>query len=58
MIIIVPDAVDGLSDLVKGLAKLTIKNIKENASYGTLSVLLPKFKIESTLSLENLLKQV
>lgn len=58
MIIIVPDVVDGIAALVKGLADYTIEDIKQKMSFGAIEIHLPKFKMESTLSLDDPLKQV
>lgn len=58
MIIIVPNAVDGLSSLVEGLVNYTLADLRNREKFGTIRVLLPKFKIESTATLNKPLEQV
>lgn len=58
MIIIVPQADDGLQALVKGLSQYTIEGIRKKMYYSQMELYLPKFKIESTLLLNEPLKQV
>lgn len=59
MIIIIPDAINGLRALVEGLANSTVKDIKESGYSSRIdSLRLPKFQIESTLSLEGPLQEV
>lgn len=58
MIIIVPEAVDGLSALVEGLSNYRIGDIRKQGKSHQIDVFLPKFKIESTLSLREPLEEV
>lgn len=62
MIIIVPKEVNGLATLVEGLANYTIGNIvketREQYDKEEVKLYLPKFKIESTLSLKEPLIKV
>lgn len=58
LMIIVPEAKDGLTDLVQGLSEVTISNIRGYGSLEEVEVYLPKFKVESTISLKEPLEQV
>lgn len=58
MVVIVPNDKDGLSALVRGLADYKIGDIIKQGRVGEIDVFLPRFKIESTLSLNEILKQV
>lgn len=58
MIVIIPEAIDGLSALIKGLANYSIEDIKKQGYFNRVDFYLPKFKIESSLSLREPLEQV
>lgn len=58
MILIIPKAIDGLSALVEGLVNYKIEDIRKHTFNGKVELYLPKFKIESTLSLKEPLMQV
>lgn len=58
MIIILPDDPNGLSDLVKGLVKHKIGDIRKTGKKTDVEILLPKFKIESELSFKESLRKV
>lgn len=58
MLIFVPNAIGGLKALVEGLAHYTIEDIRKNINNDKIELYLPKFTIESTLSLNEPLSQV
>lgn len=58
MVIIVPDKYDGLNELVKKIENFDDKKIDEYKKYVDVMLHLPKFKIESTIPLENVLQKV
>lgn len=58
MIIVIPNAIDGLDAVIEGLANYTVKDIKKELYFDKISFYLPKFEIESTLLLDKQFKQV
>lgn len=58
MIILLPDAKDGLKSLEKNLLKINLKDISSKMDQYDVTVKLPSFKIEQSLNLEETLKRV
>lgn len=58
MIIILPDACDGLSDLEQSLRNFNITSLFESFVNNFVTLTMPKFTIESEINLETPLKQV
>ena len=58
MIIVLPDEIDGLIEVEKNLENISIDKLKEIARSDPLSLFLPKFKIESTIELNDVLSRV
>ena len=58
MIIILPDEIDGLIKVEKNLENISINYLKEIASSVPLRLFVPKFKIESTIELNDVLSRV
>ncbi|XP_050536612.1 leukocyte elastase inhibitor-like [Daktulosphaira vitifoliae] len=58
MIVLLPDAVDGLSELESNLAKINIIEMSRKMTTHLVTVCLPKFKIEEAFSLLSPLKNM
>lgn len=58
MIILLPDAKDGLKNLENNLSKIKLPKIVEQMTKYDVNVKLPRFKIEQTLQLEQILSNV
>ncbi|XP_057668301.1 serine protease inhibitor 3/4-like isoform X4 [Diorhabda carinulata] len=58
MIVILPNQIDGIDDLEAKLAKTDLTKITENMYRPDVIVALPKFKIETTIDLEEPLKKM
>lgn len=58
MIILLPDAVDGLAELETKLKSVDLSETFLCFSETKTQVQLPKFKLETTLQLNNILKKV
>lgn len=57
MFIILPDEVNGLSELIRNFDKVTVQKLHEGEELNV-ELFLPKFKIESTIDLETPLGKV
>lgn len=58
MIIVLPDAKDGLKELENNLSKINLNDISKKMAQNYLSVRLPRFKIEQSLQLNETLSNV
>ena len=58
MIIILPNEIDGLSDVEKKLQNTSLSNIISQGYEQEIELWLPKFKVESKLQLNDVLKEV
>jgi len=58
MIILLPDAKDGLKDLENNLSKINLNNISNKMSQYHVTVKLPRFKLEQSVQLEKTLSNV
>lgn len=58
MFVILPDDKDGLSHVASNLHHLNFKELHDKNQSIELDLQMPKFKIESKLELENVLKKV
>ncbi|XP_068989080.1 serine protease inhibitor 3/4-like isoform X1 [Bombus flavifrons] len=58
MVIILPNEIDGLSDVEKKLQNTSLKNIISQGYEERMELWLPKFKMESTLELNDVLKEM
>jgi len=58
MIILLPDAKDGLKDLENNLSKINLNDISNKMSQYHVTVKLPRFKLEQSLQLEDTLSNV
>ena len=58
MVIILPNEIDGLSDVQKKLQKTSLTNILSQGHEEEVNLWLPKFKMESMLKLNDVLKEV
>jgi len=56
--ILLPDAKDGLKDLEKNFSKINLHDISSNMSKYHVTVKLPRFKLEQSLDLKNILSNV
>ena len=58
MIIVLPDKIDGLAEVEKKLENLSLSYLRQCGSCAEVELSLPKFKIESTLHLKDILSEV
>ncbi|XP_050535132.1 serpin B4-like [Daktulosphaira vitifoliae] len=58
MIILLPDAKDGLHNLENNLSKIKLREIIPMTTYPNVNVKLPKFKFEQSIDLQIVLKQL
>ncbi|XP_043593783.1 antichymotrypsin-2-like isoform X3 [Bombus pyrosoma] len=58
MIIILPNEIDGLSDVEKKLQNTSLTNILSHGNEEKMELWLPKFKVESMLELNDVLKEM
>lgn len=58
MMILLPDAIDGLKDLEANFSKLQFNEIVNNLHCYTVSVKLPRFKLEQSFELKDTLSKV
>jgi len=58
MIILLPDAKDGLKDLENKLSKINLNDISNKMSQYHVTVKLPRFKLEQSLELGDTLSNV
>ena len=58
MIIILPNEIDGLSDVEKKLQNTSLTNILSQGDKEEVELWLPKFKVESMLELNDVLQEV
>ena len=58
MVIILPNEIDGLSDVQKKLQNTSLTNILSQGHEEKMILWLPKFKMESMLELNDVLKEV
>ncbi|XP_076757216.1 serine protease inhibitor 3/4-like [Xylocopa sonorina] len=58
MVIILPNAIDGLAQVEKKLKNVNLANILHQGYETKLRIYLPKFKVESTLDLESVLQRM
>lgn len=58
MVIIVPNKVDGLNNLIQDLNYFSGKSFAKYGQISEVELYLPKFKIESTIPLKDVLKDV
>lgn len=58
MIILLPDAKDGLKNLENNISKIKLHKLVEQMSKYDVNVKLPRFKIEQSLQLEEVLSNV
>jgi serpin B len=58
MIVILPDAIDGLSDVEDKLQNVNLAQEISNLNKTLVNVALPKFKLEETMDLNPILKTV
>ncbi|CAL7940871.1 unnamed protein product [Xylocopa violacea] len=58
MVIVLPNAVDGLADLEKKLQNVNLVNVLTQGYEKKLVLLLPKFKVESKINLEEVLQKM
>jgi len=58
MIILLPDAKDGLKDLENNLSKINLNDISNKMSQYHVTVKLPRFKLEQSLELGDTLSNV
>jgi serine protease inhibitor len=58
MFIILPNAIDGISELEDKLATVDLSKILKNLPVKEVRVSIPKFKLEETTDFNDILKQV
>ncbi|XP_050440294.1 serpin B4-like [Adelges cooleyi] len=58
MIILLPDAKDGLAELESNLSKIQLHDLEKNMTFHNVDVTLPKFKIEQTSELKATLSKM
>ena len=58
MIIVLPDEIDGLIEVEKNLENISIEELRKMSSLVSLLLFLPRFKIESTIELNDVLSRV
>jgi len=58
MIILLPDAKDGLKDLENNFSKIKLHEISNKMTQHHVTVKLPRFKLEQSLQLEETLSNV
>jgi len=58
MMILLPDAKDGLKNLENNFSKINLHDISTNMSTYDVTVKLPRFKLEQTLQMEDTLSNV
>lgn len=58
MIIILPNEIDGLSEVEKKLQNIRLSDILNQGYEQEIQLYLPKFKVESEIHLNNVLKKV
>ena len=58
MIIVLPNTIDGLIEVEENLENISIKELRKVSSLVPLRLFLPRFKIESTIELNDVLSKV
>lgn len=58
MLILLPDAKDGLKDLENNFSKINLREISNNMSTYHVTVKLPRFKLEQSFELNEVLSNV
>lgn len=58
MVIILPREIDGLTELMPQIAHIDIDKLLKNGRKQEIKLYLPRFKVESTVLLNNVLQKV
>lgn len=58
MLIVLPNEIDGLEKVEKSLETLSLKSLRRNRFLKEVDLYLPKFRVESTIELNNVLEEV
>ena len=58
IIIVLPNEIDGLSEVEKKLGNITFNELRNYAHFVKVMLHLPKFRIESTIELNDVLSEV
>lgn len=58
MIVILPDEIDGLDEVVRQLETINIRDIRRKGFMQYVELNLPRFKIDTTISLKSVLQKV